>query len=76
MRRKPRLPPEAAPLPRLSPATFLSPTQQRRITVKETATWHSERLESDIKLVRWGTFGVMENRLWLAGNVCIMGFKT
>ncbi len=25
--------------------------------MKETATWYSERLESDIKLVRWGTFG-------------------
>jgi len=25
--------------------------------VKESATWYSERVESDVKLVRWGTFG-------------------
>jgi esterase/lipase superfamily enzyme len=25
--------------------------------VKESATWHSERLQTDVKLVRWGTYG-------------------
>jgi esterase/lipase superfamily enzyme len=25
--------------------------------VKESATWHSERLQTEVKLVRWGTYG-------------------